>query len=973
MFGISQIETEVNACRPKARKEIPSKARPEGRAVCFALIAGLFLWVSPGWGITLSVSNAPALQAAIQVMNLNTNPVAYEIRIAPGRYEVPTNAPLDFVISPKAKGQVNRIIGELGPNGERPEFRGAFRFLVQDTADVTVANLAAYRTVGSLDERTTFPWPRSVLMVAMRSQRVVITNCLFAHESASSISNWMYLHIHGTSNVVAGCQFTQKRELGPMVRVEIDAPHLNHPTWTNQVHAHVLRDCVFSDFNLTDTNVNSASGFINLGLDADAATWSGCVISNNLFRNFNNSSEREMICNKASGARYANNVFTNTVGFVSLRLGDACVVEANLFLHCNGAVRLYGRNHRVVNNYFDDIFAGGTNIFYVAAVQLGGGEVTHSNAENNFIVHNTMVNARFPFMFYKQTGATNFPQNNVFENNLAFTTVGASEFIYIAWGGDYTNALFRNQWSSNTWRGNLFDSRVAGTPVIPLVSTSYVSAGWVTPASNQNFIGQPSRLLPGYLEPKTGWTVQIPAAGSTAVDNGDGLGFSAAVTNDLLGLSRPGADGARHIGCHETNVCAGTLLWDASTASAGVQDGAGAWNSALTNWWDGSFNTNWNGAFFQHALFGAGGTGGTVTAAAPLGVASLTFFPVRAVPYTIGGAGLSFSNGASVRTLGAPATISAPITGPNGFTKTGANALTLTGTNTFSGITLISEGTLALPASAVIANTALFIAEGAGLTGSGRVGVLTSAGLVAPGPPVGTLSGNAYTQSVSGVLNLEIAGAGSNDLLSISGPARLAGTLNVTLANTNYLPAAGDTFRILSSAGGLGGTMFTAVNLPWLPGGQRWGIQADNTNVVLSVLAPATNYGAWASAITNGLTNYTECAAGDGFPNLLKYATGSNPAEADNLARLQGRVVDGAFVLQFNRNPNAVDVGIVVEGVSMVNSNTPWQGIVTNRQGAWSGAATVTESITNQPVSVTVQETAPQSGRRFFRLRITQP
>ncbi|MFH0879663.1 MAG: choice-of-anchor Q domain-containing protein [Lentisphaerota bacterium] len=36
-------------------------------------------------------------------------------------------------------------------------------------------------------------------------------------------------------------------------------------------------------------------------------------------------------------------------------------------------------------------------------------------------------------------------------------------------------------------------------------------------------------------------------------------------------------------------------------------------------------------------------------------------------------------------------------------------------------------------------------------------------------------------------------------------------------------------------------------------------------------------YWAWVGAITNGLTNYNDCATGDGYPNLLKYATGSCP------------------------------------------------------------------------------------------------
>ncbi len=40
-----------------------------------------------------------------------------------------------------------------------------------------------------------------------------------------------------------------------------------------------------------------------------------------------------------------------------------------------------------------------------------------------------------------------------------------------------------------------------------------------------------------------------------------------------------------------------TLTWDASTGSAGVQNGSGTWNLTNSNWWDGSANVSWvNGA-----------------------------------------------------------------------------------------------------------------------------------------------------------------------------------------------------------------------------------------------------------------------------------------------------------------------------------------------------------------------------------------
>lgn len=65
-------------------------------------------------------------------------------------------------------------------------------------------------------------------------------------------------------------------------------------------------------------------------------------------------------------------------------------------------------------------------------------------------------------------------------------------------------------------------------------------------------------------------------------------------------------------------------------------------------------------------------------------------------------------------------------------------------------------------------------------------------------------------------------------------------------------------------------------------------------------------YWAWAAGITNGLTNYTDSATGDGYPNLLKYAMGSDANASDELARMTGAFSNGLLQMHFNRNTNAM-------------------------------------------------------------------
>lgn len=149
---------------------------------------------------------------------------------------------------------------------------------------------------------------------------------------------------------------------------------------------------------------------------------------------------------------------------------------------------------------------------------------------------------------------------------------------------------------------------------------------------------------------------------------------------------------------------------------------------------------------------------------------------------------------------------------------------------------------------------------------------------------------------------------------------------------------------------------------------------ATSLVAVLSVTsAPAGGYDAWAAQIGNGLTNYNDSAAGDGYPNLLKYATGSNPTNSDGLAEMNGSRIGGVLSLQFRHDTNATDITLVVEGANAVTNNADWQGIATNIAGSWGSATNVSENTGTQPASVTVQDTQGGGPSRFLRLRVTRP
>jgi hypothetical protein len=131
------------------------------------------------------------------------------------------------------------------------------------------------------------------------------------------------------------------------------------------------------------------------------------------------------------------------------------------------------------------------------------------------------------------------------------------------------------------------------------------------------------------------------------------------------------------------------------------------------------------------------------------------------------------------------------------------------------------------------------------------------------------------------------------------------------------------------------------------------------------------DYWFWAAAITNGLTNENDCATGDGYPNLLKYATGSSATNPDGFAHILGGRSNGLFFLEFNRNTNAVDATMIVEGAEEIADGVLWFGIATNVLGSWGGATNVIEMPASTPVVVRVADPVPATNR-FLRLRVSR-
>lgn len=310
-----------------------------------------------------------------------------------------------------------------------------------------------------------------------------------------------------------------------------------------------------------------------------------------------------------------------------------------------------------------------------------------------------------------------------------------------------------------------------------------------------------------------------------------------------------------------------------------------------------------------------------------------------------------------------------------GLVKDGTGTVTLAAVNTFTGPTIVSNGTFVLEGQ--LDAGGITVASAGTLAGTGTVASLvTSDGTVAPGTSAGSLTAIDYNQNAGGTLTLEIGGTTAGfqyDQFIVANAATLSGTVTVQLIN-GYVPTTNDVFDVLTATSVTGA--FTATNLPALSGGDTWVVTYLPNGVRLTITnAPSiSGFDLYASVITNATQrSYADDPDNDGYANLLEYVTGGNPNAVDTNARMGGGRTNSLLTLKFMRATNATDATLIVEGSYSATNNAGWIGIATNAGGSWGGATNVAEAGTGNPVNVTVEDSATGATNRFLRLRVTRP
>lgn len=167
----------------------------------------------------------------------------------------------------------------------------------------------------------------------------------------------------------------------------------------------------------------------------------------------------------------------------------------------------------------------------------------------------------------------------------------------------------------------------------------------------------------------------------------------------------------------------------------------------------------------------------------------------------------------------------------------------LVGSGSGNSLTITNGGAVLVGGNATLGkltylNNSITVAGGSlAVTNAGATGILNvyKGTLAING---GTITANQFyaTNGANSVLNIGLAGNGSNGHLTVSGTAQLGGPLTVTNLN-GFQPAPWNSFTLLT-AQTVNGT-FTATNLPALAAGLSWQLTYAPTSVVLRVVAAA--------------------------------------------------------------------------------------------------------------------------------------
>jgi poly(beta-D-mannuronate) lyase len=258
-----------------------------------------------------------------------------------------------------------------------------------------------------------------------------ITQTAIVNFNATTGTNQFWVNIWGKFNRVDHCYFNQKRFNGQTLRVRRDIRL--HDTITLDYHR--VDHNYFGDFPSSALNGGSDGESIQIGLKETQFTSSSSTIEYNYF--YKCDADVEVISVKSGGNMLRHNTFVNCQGTISLRHGSGSTVEGNYFFvnqFDGGGIRIYGVNHKVINNYVYGTVNSSSS--QRGGICIQSGDNTNSRVDlangvaagNSVVAFNTLVNCRNSIILGSEKVVP--PHDITVANNVIYTTLAPALFLY---------------------------------------------------------------------------------------------------------------------------------------------------------------------------------------------------------------------------------------------------------------------------------------------------------------------------------------------------------------------------------------------------------------------------------------------------------------------------------------------------------------------------------------------------------------
>lgn len=220
-----------------------------------------------------------------------------------------------------------------------------------------------------------------------------ITNCAVTNDlQAAPGKSARFVSIYGARNRVDHCYIAGKTSEGTTMVVWL----------SNEAKDQGKHQIDHNHFGPRQKLGKNGGETIRIGDSKTSMQTAACVVEHNLFEKCDG--EAECISNKSCGNLYRFNTFKGVSGTLTLRHGNACRVENNIFLgdkaKGSGGVRIIGEDHVVTGNYFDGLTGDDERsamCFMLGipnSVPNGYFQVKRANVSNNTFVnceHNILI------------------------------------------------------------------------------------------------------------------------------------------------------------------------------------------------------------------------------------------------------------------------------------------------------------------------------------------------------------------------------------------------------------------------------------------------------------------------------------------------------------------------------------------------------------------------------------------------------